>query len=247
MLPLTNLLKGLRLGGMEQSLSVIEQQAISETWSYRDFLARLCEQELAKRYQTRVNTWRAESELNVAKNLEALDLSQYQPSVSHQIRQLSEDVSWAREAHNVILFGASGLGKSHIANALGLKLIEQGIRIKSYSALKLVQKLVQAKQQLELSNLMSKLDRYAVIVIDDIGYVKKTESETSVLFELIAHRYESGSLIITSNQNFSEWDSIFPDSMMSVAAVDRLIHHAKVISIQGESYRAKHQHTAIKT
>jgi DNA replication protein DnaC len=76
-------------------------------------------------------------------------------------------------------------------------------------------------------------------VIDDIGYVKKTESETSVLFELIAHRYESASLIITSNQPFSQWDSIFPDSMMTVAAVDRLVHHATIIGIEGESYRSK--------
>ena len=84
---------------------------------------------------------------------------------------------------------------------------------------------------------MTKLDKYRVIVIDDIGYVKKSDAETDVLFEFIAHRYESASLIITANQPFSEWDRIFPDSMMTVAAVDRLIHHASIIELQGESYR----------
>jgi len=86
---------------------------------------------------------------------------------------------------------------------------------------------------------LSQLDKYRAIIVDDIGYIKKTESESSVLFEFIAHRYESGSLIITSNQAFSQWDQIFPDNMMTVAAIDRLIHHASVIEIDTESYRKK--------
>jgi DNA replication protein DnaC len=124
-------------------------------------------------------------------------------------------------------------------SALGLKLIDEGIRVKCYTGIGLVQQLQQAKSALMLNGFMSKLDRYQVIMIDDIGYVKKTEGETSVLFEFIAHRYESGSLMITSNQPFSQWDSIFPDSMMSVAAVDRLVHHARILNIEGESYRSK--------
>ena len=86
---------------------------------------------------------------------------------------------------------------------------------------------------------LGKLDKYAVLILDDIGYVKKSKLETNVLFELIAHRYESGSLIITSNQPFSEWDSIFSDTMMTVAAIDRLVHHAQIIEIQAESYRKR--------
>src|SRR5690554_3338670 len=82
---------------------------------------------------------------------------------------------------------------------------------------------------------MTRLDKYRVIIIDDIGYVKKTDAETQVLFEFIAHRYESGSLIVTANQPFSEWDQIFPDSMMTVAAVDRLIHHATIIELEGKA------------
>ena len=88
---------------------------------------------------------------------------------------------------------------------------------------------------------MTRLDKYRVIIVDDIGYVKKTDAETHVLFEFIAHRYESGSLIITANQPFSEWDQVFPDSMMTVAAIDRLIHHASIIELEGESYRKQQQ------
>lgn len=85
--------------------------------------------------------------------------------------------------------------------------------------------------------MLTKLDRYDLLVIDDLGYVKKSEAETSVLFELIAHRYERKSLMITANQPFSDWDSIFADSMMTVAAIDRLVHHAVILEIQAPSYR----------
>jgi DNA replication protein DnaC len=100
-----------------------------------------------------------------------------------------------------------------------------------------VQQLQQAKLNLQLQPLLKKLDRFDLLVLDDLGYVKKTEAETSVLFELIAHRYERRSLLITANQPFSQWDAIFTDSMMTVAAVDRLVHHALIIEIQTESYR----------
>jgi len=86
---------------------------------------------------------------------------------------------------------------------------------------------------------MTRLDKYTVLIIDDIGYVKKSGGEPQVLFEFIAHRYESGSLIVTSNQPFSQWDQIFPDALMTVAAVDRIIHHASIIEIEGEGYRKK--------
>ena len=127
------------------------------------------------------------------------------------------------------------MGESNylVSTALGYALIEKGIRCKQLTAITLVQLLQQAKQELELMKALTQLDKYRVIIVDDIGYVKKTDSETQVLFEFIAHRYESGSLIITANHPFSEWDRIFPDSMMTVAAVDRLIHHASIIELEG--------------
>ena len=119
------------------------------------------------------------------------------------------------------------------------RLIEQGLRVRYFAASAVVQELQSAKQALRLSDALAKLDKYRLLVIDDIGYVQRSEAETSVLFELIAHRYEAGSVIITSNQPFSAWDHIFPDGMMAVAAIDRLIHHAPVIELSGESYRKK--------
>lgn len=109
------------------------------------------------------------------------------------------------------------------------------------SATALVQHLQSAKQELDLLTAMTRFDKYRTLIIDDIGYVRKTDAETQVLFEFIAHRYESGSLIVTSNQPFSQWDQIFPDSLMTVAAIDRIIHHATIIEIDAESFRRKNQ------
>jgi DNA replication protein DnaC len=168
--------------------------------------------------------------------MSTLDASQRQ-----RLNTLASDRHWIDQAANLLLFGASGLGKSHIAAAVGHSLIEQGLRVRYYPASNLVQELQVAKQALSLSDALAKLDKYRLLIIDDIGYVQRTEAETSVLFELIAHRYESGSLLITSNHPFSAWDSIFPDNMMAVAAVDRLVHHADIIELTGESYRKRAQ------
>jgi DNA replication protein DnaC len=233
------MLKTLHLSGFKQQLVSLENQAIESSWSYREFLSALCEHELAKRFQTRVSSWRRESGLMVAKNLTNLNLEQYETSITQTLRQLQGQVDWVEQANNVLLFGPSGVGKTHMAHALGLHLIDQGVRVKAFSAVNLVQQLQTAKQALDLMGFMSKLDKYKLIIIDDIGYVKKTQAETQVLFEFIAHRYESGSLLITSNQPFSEWGQIFPDDIMTVAAVDRVIHHGWILQIEGESYRRK--------
>jgi DNA replication protein DnaC len=151
--------------------------------------------------------------------------------------QLADDPSWVERAENVLIFGASGVGKTHLAAALARRMVECGQRVKFFSAMALVQQLQQDKQQLQLQSRLMKLDRFELLVLDDLGYVKKSEAETSVLFELIAHRYERRSLLITANQPFSQWDAIFSDSMMTVAAVDRLIHHALILEIKSQSYR----------
>jgi len=233
------MLKELRLTAFNQHLDEYQQQAIENTWSYADFLSKLCEQELARRFQTRIATWTREARLPAGKSFANLNLADLPKTAQQPVLQLKDNHQWALQADNVLLIGPSGVGKSHIAAALGYHLIERGVRVKWLSATDLVQQLQQAKKELSLMTYMTRLDKYRVVIIDDIGYVKKTDGETQVLFEFIAHRYESGSLIITSNQPFSQWDQIFPDALMTVAAVDRIIHHASIIEIGGESYRKK--------
>jgi len=216
-----------------------QEQAIEQGYGHIRYLSGLCEQEVADRYQKRVQRWPREAGLPAGKRLANLKLTEFKSAVQQQVIALKDQTDWAYQAGNVLLIGPSGVGKSHIAAAIAYQLIERNVRVKWCSAVALVQSLQQAKRDLDLMTAMTRLDKYQVLVIDDIGYVKKTDAETQVLFEFIAHRYESGSLIITSNQPFSHWDQIFPDTMMTVAAIDRIIHHATIIEIAGESYRKK--------
>ena len=235
------MLKALRLPAFGQHYQDYQEQATEQSWGYSQYLAQLCGQEVARRYQTRIHNWTNEAKLPRGKSLATLSINELPNAIQKKVIGLRDNTQWALQADNVLLIGPSGVGKSHIAAALGLHLIEQGVRVKWLQATALVQLLQQARQELDLMGVMSKLDKYRVLIMDDIGYVKKTDSETQVLFEFIAHRYESGSLIITSNQPFSHWDQIFPDTLMTVAAIDRIIHHATIIEIDGESYRRKHQ------
>jgi len=240
------LLKELKLPAFVRHYQSLWETAVEKGWSHTDYLSALCEYELSDRYQRRTQKWIREARLAANKTFAALEAGGLGKANQATLAKLQQDIDWAHRADNVLLIGPSGTGKTHIANALGHRLVEQGVRCKQFPAIALVQLLQQAKRDLDLMTAMTRLDKYRVIIIDDIGYVKKTDAETHVLFEFIAHRYESGSLIITANQPFSEWDQIFPDSMMTVAAIDRLIHHATIIELKGESYRKQQQLKQVK-
>ena len=233
------LLRELKLPTFLRHYQRHQEQALAQGYGHIRYLSGLCEQEVADRYQKRVQRWTRDAGLPAGKSFANLKLSELKPAVQQQVIALKDKTDWAHQAGNVLLIGPSGVGKSHIAAAIAYQLIEQNVRVKWCSAVALVQSLQQAKRDLDLMTAMTRLDKYQVLIVDDIGYVKKTDAETHVLFEFIAHRYESGSLIITSNQPFSHWDQIFPDTMMTVAAIDRIIHHATIIEIEGESYRKK--------
>jgi DNA replication protein DnaC len=233
------LLKQLKLTTMGRHWERLLQQAEQDSWNGAEYLAGLCELELAERHRRRIARHSGESRLPAGKSLASFDFTQVQDLSAGPFDALAGTADWTRQSRNVLLFGPSGVGKTHLAAAIGHGLIEQGVRVRYFTTTALVQQLQIAREQMRLEDALHKLDRYRALILDDFGYVKKTQQETHVLFELIAHRYETGSLIITSNQPFGEWDRIFPDQMMTVAAVDRLIHHAKIIEVSSDSYRRK--------
>ena len=230
------LLKQLRLPTMQKRWQSLHQQALSDNWDMPRFLSVLCEEELAQRETQRLQRHLKDAKLPPGKTLEQFDFKLCEVQ-QNRITHLAHSSEWLEQAENLLLFGPSGTGKTHLAAAIGYAQVQQGRRVLFSPTTTIVQHLQQAKRQLQLPQALAKLDKYALLILDDIGYVKPSESESSMLFELIAHRYESASLIITSNQPFSAWDSVFADSMMTVAAIDRLIHHATIIELQGESYR----------
>ena len=146
---------------------------------------------------------------------------------------------WIDKGSNILLFGPPGVGKSHLGSAIGLALVEKGWRVLFTRTTDLVQKLQQARRDLALESAIAKLDKFHRLILDDIAYVTKDQAETSVLFELISARYERRSMLITANQPFGAWNTIFPDPAMTLAAVDRLVHHATIFELNVESYRRK--------
>jgi DNA replication protein DnaC len=233
------LLKALGLGTIVDSLQIFLEKAENEGWSYTKLLSMLCEQELEVRQRKKAEAYLKKAKLPIGKSLATFDFNEIPTLNKAKINDLALDNAWVKRGDNLMIFGPSGVGKSHLAAGIGYALVENNMKVLFMSATKLVQELQAARRDCNLPAELAKLDKYDVIIVDDIGYVRKDEFETHVLFELIAQRYESGSIIITSNQPFSEWDSIFTTNSMTVAAIDRLVHHATILEIQSESYRRK--------
>lgn len=233
------MLKHLRLSSIKQHWQPLADKAVAEHWRPEQYLSELCALELASRDDKRLQRYLKEAALPPGKQLGSFNFEDVKGVTQPHISQLINQPDWVTRGENLLLFGASGVGKTHLASSIGYGLIEAGIRVKFVAATALVQTLQRAKEALRLADALARLDKYPVLIVDDLGYVRKTEQESSVLFELIAHRYERHSLIITSNQDFEHWDKLFEDTIMTVAAIDRLVHHATILQCEGESYRRK--------
>ena len=237
LLPL--LLTQLRLPTMKRLWEDIATEAEGKSWSGPKYLSNLCEHEIAERERRRLGRHMAEAQLPKGKTLESYNFESIVGINKKKILGLASGEVWINEGMNVLIFGPSGVGKTHLAAAIGEKLVGSGFRVLFTRTTELVQKLQAAKKALNLPALLEKLDKYDCLILDDFGYVQKDELETSVLFELICERYERKSMVVTCNQPFKDWDRIFLDKQMAVAAVDRLVHHATIFEIEAESYRRK--------
>jgi DNA replication protein DnaC len=201
-------------------------------------LLELCELEVDARKERRVDRLRRASKLPAAKTFDSLDRERVPRAVFLKVQQLATG-DFLDRADNVLLFGLPGVGKSHLACALGHALVEAGRSVLFTPTYQLVQTLLAARRDLVLPKALRALDAFDAILLDDLGYVQQTADEAEVLFTLMAERYERRSLIITSNLVFSEWNRIFKSPMTTAAAIDRLVHHAAIIEVDRDSVRAE--------
>jgi DNA replication protein DnaC len=236
------LLRSLCLSTMEREYAELAAKAEKEGWSHQRYLLSLCQVEINNRQQRRIERNLRKANFPDGKTLATFDQNLIPMKVRKQIPSLIEG-DFVERAENILCFGLPGRGKSHLLCAIARELIiRKSYEVFFTTTFSLVQKLLKAKQELTIENLLKKLDGFDVILMDDIGYVQQTREEMEILFTFLAERYERKSLMITSNLVFSEWDKIFKDPMTTAAAIDRLVHHSIILELDGDSYRTRQAH-----
>jgi DNA replication protein DnaC len=236
---LQTLLTQLNLGTMADVFADVALRAAKEGLSHEAYLYELARLETEQRTQRRTARLVRASGLPVEKTFRTLALNRLSPSLQLQLERL-KSASFLETATNIIAIGKPGVGKSHCLAAVGYAVIEAGYPVLWTPTSTLVQRLLAAKRDLRLPQELSKLDKFACVILDDIGYVQHDRDEMEVLFTFLAERYERKSVMITTNLVFSEWERIFKNPMTTMAAIDRLVHHSVILDMMSVvSYRAE--------
>ena len=233
---MTACLRQLHLPTFRECFEEQARRAGKETASYEEYLLELAERECQARLAKRTERLLRDSRLPLEKDLATFDLKRLPTKVARQVRSLL-DGSFVDRRENLLLFGKTGTGKTHLLSAIAQELVRSGRKVLSSPCALLVQELLVAKRDLKLKRVLKQLAKYEAILIDDIGYVQQSREEMEVLFTLLAERYERGTVMLTSNLPFSKWETIFKDPMTTAAAIDRLVHHSVILELNIPSYR----------
>jgi len=232
------LLKSFKLPAFAAHHRELATNAETKGWGFLEYLRNLAQLEAEERRRRKIERLMKQSGLPADKTLATLDQSKLPTAIRRRLSGLCGG-GFVNDAENVLAFGLPGRGKTHLVCAVGHELVQAGYSVLFVPTFRIVQRLLQAKKDLRLEKELRKLDVFDVVILDDIGYVQQSREEMEVLFTLLSERYERRSVMITSNLVFSQWDKIFKDAMTTAAAIDRLVHHAVILEMTGESKRAE--------
>lgn len=240
---LEKILEQLTFESLQAALPTLCEQAAKHEWSYREFLEHALSTEQNQRMQQGIQNRLKRGRFPWIKTLADFDMS-FQPSIDKKVMRDLSGLSFVDRAENVILLGPPGVGKTHIAIGLGVKAAEAGHKVLFMPLDKLLTSLIKARQSNRLSQQLALYTSPALLILDEIGYLPMTREEADLFFRLINKRYESSSIILTSNKSFVDWGEFFGDEVLATAILDRLLHHSVTLNIKGKSYRLKNKHKA---
>jgi len=216
------------------------ERASESKLRYEEYLALLLEAEAKRKRESSIKTKMAKSKLPYIKTLEEFDFT-FQPGLNDKEVIRLSSLEFINEKGNVIFLGPPGVGKTHLSVGLAIKACIERLRVLFMTAQGLIEDLLLSKRQGNLLERLLFYSRLHLLIIDELGYMPITREQANLLFQLISMRYEKGSIILTSNYNFDEWGKVFEDNVVAAAIIDRLVHHASIFYISGESYRLKNK------
>lgn len=237
------LLDKLKMEHLELQLDTLCEQAAQRQLDYKTFLAEALRTEWQGRFQRGIEARLRQSRFPWNKTLEQFDFD-FQPSLDRrQVRELA-GLSFVERAHNIVILGPPGVGKTHLAVALGVRAVEAGYSVLFHTLESLMTRLNRAQHENRLDATLKQLTYPKLLILDELGYLPLSHHEASLFFRLVVRRYERGSLIVTSNKSFLDWGEVFNDQVLATAILDRLLHHATTLNVKGESYRLKEKRRA---
>jgi len=240
---LNALLERMKMEHLLAQLDGVCEHAAKGDLDYKGFLTQALEAEWRGRHQRGVESRLKLARLPWIKSLDQFDFD-FQPSIDRkQVRELA-GLSFVERAENVVLLGPPGVGKTHLAIALGVKAVEAGHSALFLTLESLMGRLVRARHENRLDRTLQQLAYPRVLILDELGYLPLTREEASLFFRLLVRRYERASLIVTSNKSFVDWGEVFNDQILATAILDRLLHHATTVNIKGDSYRLREKKKA---